>query len=80
MVAACWDLDEGAYALGMRGAVFGLVYGAHYLFRKRWILKFPIIQVFFFGFFLFSSLFSSSSCMYTCNVLGELKKKIKAPI
>ncbi|XP_078163219.1 nucleoporin protein Ndc1-Nup protein [Carex rostrata] len=44
VVAACWDLDEGAYALGMRGAVFGLVYGAHYLFRKRWILKFPIIQ------------------------------------
>ncbi|KAJ1703019.1 hypothetical protein LUZ63_002798 [Rhynchospora breviuscula] len=42
--AACWDSDEGAYALGLRGAVFGLVYGAHYLFRKRWILKFPIIQ------------------------------------
>lgn len=47
VVAACWDSDEGAYALGIRGAVFGLVYGAHYLFRKRWILKFPIIQVFF---------------------------------
>lgn len=46
VVSACWDSDEGAYALGMRGAVFGLVYGAHYLFRKRWILQFPVIQVF----------------------------------
>jgi hypothetical protein len=45
VVSACWDSDEGSYALGLRGAVFGLVYGAHYLFRRRWILKFPIIQV-----------------------------------
>lgn len=45
VISACWDSDEGAYALGLRGVVFGLVYGAHYLFRRRWILKFPIIQV-----------------------------------
>lgn len=61
MVAACWDLDEGAYALGMRGAVFGLVYGAHYLFRKRWILKFPIIQVFFLVFSCFPPCFRAQA-------------------
>lgn len=30
--------------LGLRGSIFGLVFGLHYVFRKRWILKFPIIQ------------------------------------
>jgi hypothetical protein len=45
VVSSCWDSDEGSYALVLRGAVFGLVYGAHHLFRRRWILKFSIIQV-----------------------------------
>ncbi|KAJ4755532.1 Nucleoporin NDC1 [Rhynchospora pubera] len=44
VVAACWDSDEGAYSLRLRGAVFGFMYGAYYLASKRWILKFPIIQ------------------------------------
>ncbi|XP_068639283.1 uncharacterized protein [Aristolochia californica] len=30
--------------LGLRGAVFGLVYGIYFLYRKRWIVAFPIIQ------------------------------------
>ncbi|KAG9442405.1 hypothetical protein H6P81_018259 [Aristolochia fimbriata] len=30
--------------LGLRGAVFGLVYGAYFIYRKRWIMAFPIIQ------------------------------------
>ncbi|PKA52135.1 hypothetical protein AXF42_Ash014072 [Apostasia shenzhenica] len=29
---------------GIGGAIFGLVYGVHYLYHKRWILRFPIIQ------------------------------------
>ncbi|EHA8590345.1 hypothetical protein COCNU_scaffold017295G000010 [Cocos nucifera] len=48
VVAACGE-SELLYGLrlvglGLRGSVFGLVYGLHYVFRKRWILQFPIIQ------------------------------------
>ncbi|KAJ3680394.1 hypothetical protein LUZ60_016672 [Juncus effusus] len=44
MVAACWGTDESFVGLGIRGAVFGLVFSAHYLYTKRWLLKFPVIQ------------------------------------
>ncbi|KAK8950945.1 hypothetical protein KSP39_PZI004928 [Platanthera zijinensis] len=30
--------------LGINGVIFGFVYGVHYLYHMRWILKFPIIQ------------------------------------
>ncbi|XP_042373418.1 uncharacterized protein LOC121967330 [Zingiber officinale] len=30
--------------IGLRGVVFGLVYCLHYIYRKRWVLNFPIIQ------------------------------------
>ncbi|XP_020080306.1 uncharacterized protein LOC109703964 [Ananas comosus] len=47
--AACGDADELVDArrllgLGLRGSVFGLVFGIQYLYRKRWVLRFPIIQ------------------------------------
>ncbi|XP_072956859.1 uncharacterized protein [Typha angustifolia] len=47
--AVCGDSSElvdgiGLVGLGLKGAVFGLVFGTHYLYRKRWVLKFPIVQ------------------------------------
>lgn len=40
------EVVDGAslVGVGLRGLVFGLVYGLHYVYRRRWILKFPIIQ------------------------------------
>ncbi|KAL8242338.1 hypothetical protein R6Q59_012640 [Mikania micrantha] len=35
-------LDFGA--LGLRGLALGLIYGSHYLFKRRWVLVFPIVQ------------------------------------
>jgi hypothetical protein len=28
-----------------RGGLVGLVFGFHYIFKHRWVLEFPIIQV-----------------------------------
>ncbi|CAL9207252.1 unnamed protein product, partial [Musa hybrid cultivar] len=48
VVAVCGNAEvvDGAslVGVGLRGLVFGLVYGLHYVYRRRWILKFPIIQ------------------------------------
>ncbi|XP_010909755.1 uncharacterized protein [Elaeis guineensis] len=48
VAAACGESEllygSRLVGLGLRGSVFGLVYGLHYVFRKRWILQFPIIQ------------------------------------
>ncbi|CAA7391164.1 unnamed protein product [Spirodela intermedia] len=47
-VAVCGDL-EGFYCsalvyVGLRGLIFGLVYGSYYVYKKRWALQFPIVQ------------------------------------
>ncbi|WOL16856.1 hypothetical protein Cni_G25644 [Canna indica] len=42
-VAICRD-EKSIVGVAFRGLVFGLVYGLHYVSRKRWILQFPIIQ------------------------------------
>ncbi|KAJ4762818.1 Nucleoporin NDC1 [Rhynchospora pubera] len=75
VVAACWDSDEGAYSLRLRGAVFGLVYGAYYLASKRWILKFPIIQrPLFYSFkkYFYSSFTSALKMSVRCHHLLQV--------
>ncbi|KAM0041348.1 putative nucleoporin protein Ndc1-Nup [Helianthus debilis subsp. tardiflorus] len=34
----------GGGALGLRGLLLGLIYGSHYVFTRRWVLDFPILQ------------------------------------
>lgn len=32
------------FHMALRGAALGFIYGVHYVFKKRWVLSFPIIQ------------------------------------
>lgn len=46
--SVCWSCMEfggGFREVGFKGFVVGLVYGLVFVFRKRWIIEFPIVQV-----------------------------------
>lgn len=54
VVCICWSCDCFTElqprlfvmgALGFRAFVAGLFYGLYYVYKRRWILQFPIIQV-----------------------------------
>lgn len=54
MASICWSCDAFAQMrpfsslvanLGFRGFIMGLLYGVYYVYKQRWVLQFPIIQV-----------------------------------
>ncbi|XP_076943504.1 uncharacterized protein LOC143613768 [Bidens hawaiensis] len=44
LAVVCFSGCEAFGVLGFRSLVIGLVYGLHYVFTRRWILDFPIVQ------------------------------------
>lgn len=49
VASVCWAEDydglEMFWRVGFRGFVCGLVYALFYVYKQRWVLEFPIIQV-----------------------------------
>lgn len=41
---SCMDFGGGFKGVGFKGFVVGLVYGLVFVFKKRWIIEFPIVQ------------------------------------
>ncbi|XP_078448497.1 nucleoporin protein Ndc1-Nup protein [Wolffia australiana] len=48
VVSMCCDLERlhlsALIYFGSGGLVFGLLFGSHYVYQKRWVLQFPIVQ------------------------------------
>lgn len=47
-VRAIREYDDGFWVIGrvgLRGFLVGFLFGSHYVYKRRWILEFPIIQV-----------------------------------
>ena len=53
-VSICWGKSDGLRSAWHTGLSMGLIYGAFYVYNKRWVLTFPIIQV--------------SFCSLVCNI------------
>ncbi|XP_023517550.1 uncharacterized protein LOC111781279 isoform X1 [Cucurbita pepo subsp. pepo] len=43
-VSICWGKSDGLRSAWHTGLSMGLIYGAFYVYNKRWVLTFPIIQ------------------------------------
>lgn len=44
-VSICWGKSDGLRSAWLTGLSMGLIYGSFYVYKKSWVLTFPIIQV-----------------------------------
>lgn len=59
---SCMEFGGGFKVVGFKGFVVGLVYGLVFIFKKRWIVEFPIVQV-------SSMFFDFTGCVKILNLI-----------